>query len=303
MASVVENRRPLFFVDLRFCRSLGRARTAGETPALPIVLASTLFHSFGATMLRSVVLAFLLFCALFAHAAEATWIRVSSSHFSVLTDAGEKRGREVILRFEQMRAVFAQLLMKTRVRMPEPLEIIAVKSDKEYVQLAPFVHNQPISAPGFFLAGDDRNYIVLDLFADDSWRAISHQFAHLLLNYNYPPTPGWFDEGFAEYFSSLHLENKQAQMGSDPELNLAWQEDLIGNQTEVRNPPKSLTALLSTPAWLTIPDLFTMRHNTANYQEGSHNTLFYAESWIVMHYLLNKNKLSETGTYFGLDRK
>src|SRR5436305_12594527 len=43
-----------------------------------------------------------------------------------------------------------------------------------------------------------------------------------------------------------------------------------------------------------------MRHDTANYQEGSHNTLFYAESWIVMHNLLNKNKLSETGTYFGL---
>ena len=161
-------------------------------------------------MLRSVVLAFLLFCTLSAHAAEAPWIRVSSSHFSVLTDAGEKRGREVILRFEQMRGVFAQLLMKTRVRMPEPLEIIAVKNDKEYVQLAPFARSQPISAPGFFLAGDDRNYIVLDLFADDSWRAISHQFAHMLLNYNYPPTPGWFDEGFAEYFSSLRLENKRS---------------------------------------------------------------------------------------------
>src|SRR5437870_2822066 len=215
MASVVENRRPLFFVDLRFVDLWGgRGRPPGQ-PArrrrYSIVLASTLFHSFGVTMLRSVVLAFLLFCTISAHAAEAPWIRVSSSHFSVLTDAGEKRGREVILRFEQMRAVFAQLLMKTRVRMPEPLEIIAVKSDKEYVQLAPFVHNQPISAPGFFLAGDDRNYIVLDLFADDSWRAISHQFAHLLLNYNYPPTPGWFDEGFAEYFSSLRLADKQAQ--------------------------------------------------------------------------------------------
>jgi thioredoxin-like negative regulator of GroEL len=251
-------------------------------------------------MLRGPVLAFLLCSTISARAAEAPWIRVSSSHFSVLTDAGEKRGREVILRFDQMRAVFAQLLMKTHVRMPEPLEIIAVKGDKEYVQIAPLVHNQPISAPGFFLAGEDRNYIVLDLFADDSWRAISHQFAHLLLNYNYPPTPGWFDEGFAEYFSSLRLADKQAQMGSDPELNLSWQEDLIGNQTELRNPPKSLTALLTTPVWITIPDLFTMRHDTTNYQEGSHNTLFYAESWIVMHYLLNKNKLSETGTYFGL---
>src|SRR3989441_4372291 len=131
MASVVENRRPLFFVDLRFVDLWGgRGRPPGQ-PArrrrYSIVLASTLFHSFGVTMLRSVVLAFLLFCTISAHAAEAPWIRVSSSHFSVLTDAGEKRGREVILRFEQMRAVFAQLLMKTRVRMPEPLEIIAVK--------------------------------------------------------------------------------------------------------------------------------------------------------------------------------
>jgi tetratricopeptide (TPR) repeat protein len=249
-------------------------------------------------MLRSVVL--FLFFSTIAHAAEAPWLRISSTHFSVLTDGGEKRGREVILRFEQMRAVFAQLLMKTRVRMPEPLEIIAVKSDKEYVQLAPFVRNQPISAPAFFLPGEDRNYIVLDLFADDSWRAISHQFAHLLLNYNYPPTPGWFDEGFAEYFSSLRLADKQAQMGADPELSLAWQEDLIGNRTEVRNPPKSLTALLSTRVWMTIPDLFAMRHETPNCQEGSHHTLFYAESWIVMHYLINKDKLSETGTYFGL---
>src|SRR5215470_17674772 len=251
-------------------------------------------------MLRSSALGFLLLCALCAHAAEAPWLRISSSHFSVLTDGGEKRGREVILRFEQMRAVFAQLLMKARVRMPEPLEIIAVKSDKEYVQLMPFVCDQPISAPAFFLPGEDRNYIVLDLFADDSWRAISHQFAHLLLNYNYPPTPGWFDEGFAEYFSSLRLDNKQVQLGGDPELTPAWKQDVLGNRSEVRNPPKSLTELLSAPVWLAMPDLFSMKHNPSSYQEGPHQTLFYAQSWIVMHYLLNKNKLPETGTYFEL---
>jgi len=46
---------------------------------------------------------------------EPKWIRVSSTHFSVLTDAGEKNGREIVLRFEQMRGVFADLMMKTRV--------------------------------------------------------------------------------------------------------------------------------------------------------------------------------------------
>src|SRR5436309_4813253 len=80
MASVVENRRPLFFVDLRFVDLWGgRGRPPGQ-PArrrrYSIVLASTLFHSFGVTMLRSVVLAFLLFCTISAHAAEAPWAEI-----------------------------------------------------------------------------------------------------------------------------------------------------------------------------------------------------------------------------------
>ncbi|MGB9083959.1 MAG: hypothetical protein WCC46_04995, partial [Terriglobales bacterium] len=37
---------------------------------------------------------------------EPKWVEVHSTHFTVLTDAGEKRGREVALRMEQMRAVF-----------------------------------------------------------------------------------------------------------------------------------------------------------------------------------------------------
>src|SRR5438128_9921001 len=98
MASVVENRRPLFFVDLRFVDLWGgRGRPPGQ-PArrrrYSIVLASTLLHSFGVTMLRSVVLAFLLFCTISAHAAEVTWIRASSSPVAVLSDAVEKRGRQ-----------------------------------------------------------------------------------------------------------------------------------------------------------------------------------------------------------------
>jgi tetratricopeptide (TPR) repeat protein len=232
--------------------------------------------------------------------AEPHWIRISSSHFSVLTDGGENKGREIAVRLEQMRTVFAQLLMKTRVNMPEPLDVIAFKTDQEYAQTAPIRDGQPISAPAFFLPGEDRNYIVLNLFEDDPWRGVTHEFAHLLLDHNYPATQPWFDEGFAEYFSSLRLDNKQARIGGDPELSVARKQDLPGTQAESRNPPKSLTEILSSPVWLAISDLLTARHNRSNYQEGSHHTLFYAQSWIAMHYLLNKNKLSETGTYFDL---
>jgi tetratricopeptide (TPR) repeat protein len=233
-----------------------------------------------------------------AGAVEPKWIRISSDHFSVLTDANLKKGTEVAVRLEQMRAIFAQLLLRNKVRLGTPIEVIALNSDKEYAQVAPVRQGQAITAAGFFLPGEP-NYIVLNLFEEDSWRAIGRDFALTFLYYNYPSTPGWFDEGFADYFASLRIDKKQAEIGGDPSLAMSWQEDLVGNVREVRNAPKSFTELLGGPVWLPLTDLFTVRHNPRSVTEA-HPTLYYAESWIVMHYLLNKRKLPETGTYLDL---
>ena len=244
-------------------------------------------------------------CGLFllsvpAPAAEPSpWLEIHSTHFTVITDAGDKKGREVALRFEQMRAVFGTLLGRERLNQSVPLTILAFKNDKTFYQVAPLRGGQPIDVPGFFLPGDDQDFIVLNLFEEESWRAVAHDFAAMLLNYNYPPAQGWFDEGLAEYFSSIRVDNKQVELGSDPELAPSLSEDLLGNQKEAR-PSKSLTELLGAQVWLPLPDLFSMKHDTSTRNLGTHHTLYYAESWIVMHYLLHEQKLPETGTYFDL---
>ncbi len=242
---------------------------------------------------------FALLMSLPAHAADQHWLRLSSDHFIVVTDANEKSGHDVVAHFEQMRSIFGQLLSRGKLRMSEPMEIIALRSDKDYGQLAPQVGGKAIDPGGFWLSGEDRIFIVLNLSQPDPWRAVEHQFAHYMLNYNYPPTPPWFDEGFAEYFASLNLTPKSAELGSDPELKPSSQTDLLGHQVEVRN-LKSFTEILQNPVWLAWPDLLTMRIHAANGQEGTHHTLFYAQSWILVHYLLNKDKMSELGKYFGL---
>ncbi|HEY7617920.1 MAG TPA: hypothetical protein VH744_14025, partial [Terriglobales bacterium] len=204
---------------------------------------------------------------------EPKWLRVSSSHFAILTNAGEKKGSEVALRLEQMRAICGQLLLKNKLSMPKPLDVIAFRSYEEYVKVA----RQGVSAQGSLLQGEDRNYILLNLADDESWLAVAHDFAHLFLNYNYPPTQLWFDEGFAQYFSSVRIGERQAQIGGDP---------------------NALTGLLTAPPWLPMAALFAAQ------SDGTHQTgqrdMFHAESWIVMHYLLNQNKLPEAGTYFDL---
>ena len=227
---------------------------------------------------------------------EPKWIEVHTAHFSVLTDAGDKRGREVALRMEQMRAIFGQLLLKDKLKMPVPITVIALKSDKRYGTVAPAKQSM---AGGFYVPGPDRIYIVLNLFETDPWRSVAHPLAHYLLNYNYPPAQGWFDEGLAEYFGSIQIA-KQVAIGGDPELAPEWHEDIFDELRRDPNVPQSLTQLVSSPVWLSMVDLFTMKHDGSGTREGTHNTLYYAQSWMVVHYLLNKNKMPEAGTYFDL---
>ncbi|MGA2743410.1 MAG: hypothetical protein ABSE44_01830 [Candidatus Sulfotelmatobacter sp.] len=255
-----------------------------------------------------------------APAAEPSpWLEVHSTHFTVITDAGEKKGREVALRFEQMRAVFGMMLGKERLAQAVPLTILAFSNDKSYYQVAPLIHVpviasgqinpqainvqpdnvRPIDVSGFFLRGDDQDFIVLNLSEDESWRSVAHDFAAMLLNYNYPPAQGWFDDGLAKYFSTVRVDNKRVEMGSDPELVPSATKDLAGNPQQTPK-AKSLTELLNEEAWLPLPVLFTMKHDLSTRNQGTRRTLYYAESWMVMHYLINQKKLPETGTYFGL---
>src|SRR5271169_2915000 len=154
-------------------------------------------------------------------------------------------------------------------------------------------------AAGFYVPGPDRVYIVLNLFEPDAWRAVAHPLAHYLLNYNYPPAQSWFDEGLAEYFGSIRI-GKQVEIGGDPELAPEWHEDVFDELRRDPNAPQSLTQLVSSPVWLSMVDLFTMKHDGSGTREGTHNTMYYAQSWMVVHYLVNKNKMPEAGTYFDL---
>ncbi len=89
------------------------------------------------TSVRVLLAGCVLLLSLASRAAEPSpWLEIHSTHFTVITDAGDKKGKEVALRFEQMRAVFAVLLMKERLHEPLPLTIIAFKNDKDYYQTA-----------------------------------------------------------------------------------------------------------------------------------------------------------------------
>ena len=230
----------------------------------------------------------LLFIALFisilpfAHADQA-WVEVRSPHFNVITDAGDKRGREIAMRFEQMRTAFGMIFSKVNVSAA-PLEIVAFRDTRGLRHFAPLYDGKPIAISGLFLADgrgeknnpEDRQFITFDISAEDNWTLVSHEYAHMLVNSNFPPTPPWFDEGFAEYCSSLRVGKKEIDLGLVPP-----------------DPP----IVLSGHPWLKLVDLFSVTRDSKIYNRDDRRSVFYAQSWLTVHYIMANRLIHEMAVY------
>ncbi len=208
------------------------------------------------------------------------WVAVRSPNFSVVTDAGEKRGREVALRFEQMRSVFSALMTKANVNIPIPLQIVAFRNSKELRQFAPLFHGKPTEVAGLFQGGEDRSFIMLDMSVENPYSVVFHEYAHQLMNGMLKSQlPPWFEEGFAEFFSTIEVDSKNARVGKIPE-----QTYQIMQQGEMK-----------------ISDLFRVRQNSQTYNEsGDRRTVFYAESSMVVHYIYDNQLIPKIMQYFEL---
>ena len=216
-----------------------------------------------------------------AFAGGPEWVEVRSPHFSVVTDAGEKRGREVAVRFEQMRAVFGALFSKKAVNLPVPLQIVAFRNNREMQQYVPLWRGKPTEVAGVFQQSSDRSFIMLDMSNPEPWLIVFHEYTHQLLNGNITgQTQPWFDEGFAEFFSTFKVNGKEAEIGRIPE----------GDFNILANNP-----------WMKIADLFRIRQDSSTYNEsGDRRSIFYAQSWLVAHYIYEQRWLAKAYIYFDL---
>lgn len=232
-----------------------------------------------------IVLLFVALCPP-ATAGEPEWIEINSPHFSVVTDGGERRGRDVITRFEQMRVVYSTLMSHATVNLPIPLEIVAFRNTKELRQVAPLWHGKPVQLAGLFQPGQDRCFIMLDLSVDNPWNVVFHEYAHQLMNGNLTgEVDPWFEEGFAEYFSTIEVDGRQAQIGKIAPVTYQ---------------------IVRQDGLMKVADLFRVQHNSATYNEsGDRRTVFYAESAMVVHYLYEHQMIPKLAAYFEfkLDKK
>jgi tetratricopeptide (TPR) repeat protein len=199
--------------------------------------------------------------------AKETWVSVRSKNFLLVGNASEKEIRQVGTRLEQFREAFSQLFPRANFSSPVPTTVIVFKSNNSY---KPFKPNPNIA--GYFQPGPDVNYITLTTEVSgeqNPFGVIFHEYTHLLVNNTSGNVPTWFNEGLAEYYSTFSITDDQKVVLGNP----------IGNHVY----------LLRQTKMLPLRTLFQVDQHSPYYNEREKQSVFYAESWALMHYLILGN--------------
>lgn len=197
-------------------------------------------------------------------AAKDNWTSVRSKNFLLVGNASEKQIKQVAGRLEQFREVFSHLFPNAVVSTPVPTTVVVFKNDSSY---APFKPNS--NTAGYFQPGDDINYITLTAETrgqQDPFDIIFHEYTHLMVNSTLGNVPTWFNEGLAEYYSTFSISDDQ--------------------KVVLGNPIASHVYLLRERKMLPLRTLFQVDHKSPYYNERDKQSIFYAESWALLHYLI-----------------
>ena len=215
--------------------------------------------------MRALSILVLLLFALPADAADK-WTSIQSRNFLLVGSATENEIRDVAEHLELFRTAYSRFFAVQEKAASVGTTVVVFKTDESFRPFKPVYQGKPANIAGFFQGGPDVNYIALS--ADiPTPRVIYHEYVHRLMADNLANLPPWFQEGFAECFSTLEIE------GRDRKIRMGR---AIGEHV----------ALLTESQFMPLERLFAVTHESREYNEEERQGLFYAESWALVHYMM-----------------
>jgi len=205
--------------------------------------------------------------------ARDNWMSVRSKNFQLIGNASEKEIRQVATRLEQFRFVFSGLFPQAKFNSSVPTTVVVFKNDSSYKPYKPLYNGKPASVAGYFQPGPDMNYITLtaERYGEESpYATIFHEYVHLLIENTMSDAPVWFNEGLAEYYSTFDI--------SDGDRKVTLGKPITNHVLRLRE------------QFIRLQDLLSVDHRSSLYNERDKKSVFYAQSWALVHYLLQNNK-------------
>ncbi|HEY2821562.1 MAG TPA: DUF1570 domain-containing protein [Candidatus Acidoferrum sp.] len=204
-----------------------------------------------------------------ATAEAASWTEVRTPHFVVASNAGEVAARSVASNFEQIRALFHATFPELRVDPAQPIRIIVARDEATMRMITPeeWGGAEHVHPAGVFHSDGEKDYVVLRLDAEGTtaFHISYHEYTHALMHLNFSRLPLWVREGVAEFFGNSLLGEGKATTGTVDRPHMY---------------------VLSKNEWLPMEKLFEVSESSPFYNERNPASVFYAESWATVHYLL-----------------
>ena len=200
-------------------------------------------------------------------AAADEWVRVETPNFIVFGEPSEKRVREVAEQFERFRQALARVLPGAATRAAVPTVVVVFETQRSFEPYRPRFNGKPIQLGGYFVSTNDQNIVALAIENHErALRTIFHEYAHLVVANMVRDLPAWVSEGLAEYYSTF-----SAQDG--------------GRIAVVGRPIPEHLLRLNNERLIPHAELLAVDQRSALYNEGERRSVFYAQSWALVHML------------------
>jgi tetratricopeptide (TPR) repeat protein len=197
------------------------------------------------------------------------WFETRTTHFNVYSCAAPTEVYKLAARLEQFSEAYSMLAGVESLSSP-PIAVVAFPDEETMKPFLPLYDGQPANIAAFFHHGSDENLIVLALPGTNSaltgMEVIFHEYTHLLLRHNDEFWPLWLKEGMAEIYSTFEAPG--------------------GSYIRIAQPIDHHLQLLAREPLMPLAELFAVTHDSPQYNERSRQGIFYAESWLLTHFLM-----------------
>ena len=201
--------------------------------------------------------------------AQRRWLETRTAHFNIYSCGAPQDVYKLAGRLEQFCEAYTLLAGGARVVASPPIVVMAFPDHESLKPFLPLYEGQPANLAAFFQRGSDENLIVLGLpdanTALTGMDVIFHEYTHLLFRHNDQIWPLWLKEGMAEVYSTF---------------------ETTGFQIRIASPIEHHLRLLAQQPLMPLAELFSVGHDSPQYNERDRQGMFYAESWLLTQFLM-----------------
>jgi tetratricopeptide (TPR) repeat protein len=196
------------------------------------------------------------------------WTTLQVDEMTIFSNATDELTLRVATSLIRMRDAVAHIT-KLNVRSPVPTRVFIFRDEASFVAYRNvFMGERAKLVDGVFVSTRDMNYVLLRAdMAEGIDRVVYHELTHSFIRNTISGLPFWFDEGIAEFYSTFVP---------------------LAESVKVGLPPAEHLELLRGEGLMPLRQLLQADRSRIDYREKRAG-VFYAQSWLFVHYLLLDN--------------